>query len=51
LALEVFKFSRKTPTVRALGVDYVQGYYLGRPMPLADLDFEQHRPAELAPVR
>ena len=37
--------------VRALGVDYVQGYYLGRPMPLGDLDFERHRPAELATVR
>jgi EAL domain-containing protein (putative c-di-GMP-specific phosphodiesterase class I) len=37
--------------VRALGVDYVQGYYLGRPVPLADLQFERHRAGELAPAR
>jgi EAL domain-containing protein (putative c-di-GMP-specific phosphodiesterase class I) len=37
--------------VRTLGVDYVQGYYVGRPAPLADLDFKRQRPAELAPVR
>jgi EAL domain-containing protein (putative c-di-GMP-specific phosphodiesterase class I) len=37
--------------VRALGVDYVQGYYLGRPVPLADLEFQRRRPAELASAR
>ena len=34
--------------VRALGVGYAQGYYLGRPVPLADLQFERHRSEELA---
>jgi EAL domain-containing protein (putative c-di-GMP-specific phosphodiesterase class I) len=37
--------------VRALGVGYAQGYFLGRPVPLADLDFARHRPAQLAPAR
>jgi EAL domain-containing protein (putative c-di-GMP-specific phosphodiesterase class I) len=53
----MFKFPRDAETadelhaVRALGVVYVQGYYLRRPVPLAYLDFERCRPAELAPVR
>lgn len=57
MAPEMFKFPRDAETadelhaVRALGVVYVQGYYLRRPVPLAYLDFERCRPAELAPVR
>ncbi len=34
--------------VRALGAGYAQGYYLGRPVPLADLDFARHLSEQLA---